>query len=281
MVLRIDSRRSSSAAGLVVVIPTYCERESLPWVLDRLLSLECDRELQLWVIDDASPDGTGDLVRSEATRDDRLRLVERPTRAGRGAAVIDGLQRIVSSLPPSEAALIVEMDGDGSHDPAHIPALVAAAAEADVVLGSRYVSGGRAELTSARRALSRLANFFAARVLGLTPRDCSTGFRCYRRQALERIDLATLTTGGHATHIELLYRLQRAGLAIGEVPIHYRPRRRGRSKVSPLEVVRVGASLLGLLRASPGGHGSPEPDGAAGVSALRAGRRSSLRGRVW
>ena len=138
------------------------------------------------------------------------------------------------------------MDGDGSHEAVSLPPLIAAADDADVVIGSRYVSGGAADLSGKRRLLSKLANAFAGTVLGLPYADCSTGYRCYRREVLEAVDVDKISSGGHAAHLELLYKLHRAGATIAEVPIHYRTRAAGESKVTLAETLRVAWVLMGV-----------------------------------
>lgn len=234
---------------VTVMIPTYRERQVLPTVLDDLWAAIPESDVSVWVLDDRSPDGTGDIVRSLCDSHESLALLCPTMRRGRGGAVLLGIQHWLALRENAGTGagvdLVAEMDGDGSHDPAALVPMLEAAREHDVVLGSRYIPGGRASLAHRRRALSWLANLFARWVLGLPYRDCSTGYRCYQRTALERLDLDAISCQGHATHLELLFKLHRAGARIGEVPIHYAARKGGESKVEAAEVVRV---LLSLVR---------------------------------
>lgn len=227
---------------VTVVIPVYCERDTLPPLIAAIFSQEMDVALEVWIVDDNSPDGTGRAVDDLRTTYPTLRLVSRPEARGRGAAVMDAFGRLVESPAPPD--LIVEMDGDGSHEAASLPSIIAAASDAEVVIGSRYVPGGAADLSGKRRLLSKLANAYARIVLGLPYADCSTGYRCYRRGVLEKIGISQIGSGGHAAHLELLYELDRAGVTVAEVPIHYRVRTAGESKVTLSETLRVAWVLL-------------------------------------
>ncbi len=227
---------------MAVVIPVYCERETVPGLVTEIFEQPVDGDLEVWVVDDNSPDGTADAVKELCTRLPGLELLSRALPQGRGAAVIDAFGRLLAREHPPD--LIVEMDGDGSHEARSLPALVAAADGADVVIGSRFVAGGGADQGFRRRMLSRLANGFARTVLGLPYDDCSTGYRCYRREVLSKIDLESVRCGGHATHLELLFRLHRGAAEIVEVPIHYRARCGGDSKVTLAETLRVARVLL-------------------------------------
>ncbi len=231
-----------------IVIPVYCERATLPQLVNEIFRQDGDVELEVWVVDDNSPDGTAAVVEELMQRFDRLHLMSRRRPEGRGAAVIDAFGRLLELPAPPD--FIVEMDGDGSHEAASLRPILAAAASAEVVIGSRYVAGGAADLSGKRRLLSRLANGFAATVLGLPYTDCSTGYRCYRREALGAVDLDAVRSGGHATHLELLFRLHRSGVSIAEVPIHYRVRAGGKSKVTLGETLRVAWVLLRMRLAA-------------------------------
>lgn len=251
----------AGAQRVAVVIPVYCEKDTVPILVRELFAQPVDAELEVWVVDDNSPDGTAAAVEELCPELPRLRLLSRPQPRGRGAAVLDAFQRLLQrSDQPVD--LLIEMDGDGSHEAASLVPLIAAAAEADVVIGSRFTVGGGADLSHRRRLLSKLANGFAGAVLGLPYDDCSTGYRVYRRQALEQLDLADLSCGGHATHLELLFELHRAGARIVEVPIHYRPRGGGDSKVTIAETLRVGAVLLAMRISAAMKKGPRQPPGA-------------------
>ncbi len=241
---------TSIARRVAVVIPVYCERDTLPTLVREIFEQSVDVDLQVWVVDDNSPDGTAAAVQELRPRLPGLELLSRQAPEGRGAAVMDAFARLLSADQPPD--LIVEMDGDGSHEARSLPSLIEAADHADVVIGSRFVDGGGADQGFKRRMLSRLANGFAGTVLGLPYDDCSTGYRCYRRHVLAETDLASIGCGGHATHLELLFRLHRGGADIVEVPIHYRARRGGDSKVTLRETLRVARVLL-RMRMSAGG----------------------------
>ena len=239
---------------MAVVIPVYCERDTVPTLVREIFAQPLDADLQVWVVDDNSPDGTAAAVEELRPELPGLELLPRGNPEGRGAAVLEAFTRLLALENPPD--LIVEMDGDGSHEAAGIAPIVAAAGDADLVIGSRYVAGGGADLSGRRRLLSRLANGFAATVLGLPYADCSTGYRCYRRETLAALDLESIRCGGHATHLELLFNVHRSGFDVVEVPIHYRARRGGESKVTLKETLRVAMVLLRMrLRTRKAGQG--------------------------
>jgi dolichol-phosphate mannosyltransferase len=233
---------ATGARRVTIVIPVYCERDTLPTLVREIFAQPVDAELQVWVVDDNSPDGTATAIEELRPELPGLVLLSRGNPEGRGAAVLDAFARLLELESPPD--LIVEMDGDGSHEAVSIVPIVAAAARAEVVIGSRYIAGGGADLSRRRRLLSRLANGFASTVLGLPYADCSTGYRCYRRETLAELDLGSIRCGGHATHLELLFNLHRLGVDIVEVPIHYRARQGGESKVTLKETLRVARVLL-------------------------------------
>lgn len=246
-------------ARVAVVIPVYCERQTVPTLVREIFAQSIDADLEVWVVDDDSPDGTAQAVEELRAELPALRLLSRPAPDGRGAAVLDALARLLASASPPD--LIVEMDGDGSHEARSLGALLAAARSADVVIGSRFIDHGDADMSPRRRLLSKLANGFAGTVLGLPYADCSSGYRCYRRAVLAALDVPSLRSGGHATHLEMLFGLHRAGARIVEVPIHYRARRGGDSKVTVKETLRV-AAVLARMRVSAArkrGPGSRDP----------------------
>jgi dolichol-phosphate mannosyltransferase len=239
---------------VAVVIPVYCERETVPALVREIFAQPIDADLEVWVVDDDSPDGTAQAVEELQAELAGLRLLSRGAPDGRGAAVLDVLGRLLASAAPPD--LLVEMDGDGSHEARSLAALLAAARDADVVIGSRFIDHGDAEMSPRRRLLSKLANGFAGSVLGLPYADCSSGYRCYRRAALTALDLPALRSGGHATHLEMLFGLHRAGARVVEVPIHYRARRGGDSKVTLKETLRV-AAVLAAMRLSAARRRAP------------------------
>jgi len=219
----------------VVIVPTYNERDNIDVLLDDLLSLPVD--LSVINVDDNSPDGTGAAVDAWAARyPDRVQVVHRAGKLGLGTAYIAGFRRAL------EAGFdrIMTMDADFSHHPRYIPSLLDLSRAHDLVIGSRYVAGGGTlNCTAKRKALSQGANTFAKVMLGLRAQDCTAGFRCYRRQVLQAIDLDSIRSNGYSFLIEMIFYVQRRGFSIGEVPIIFEDRRRGTSKISQNEVIRA------------------------------------------
>jgi dolichol-phosphate mannosyltransferase len=219
----------------VVIVPTYNERDNIDVLLDDLLSLPAD--LSVINVDDNSPDGTGAAADTWAARyPDRVRVVHRAGKLGLGTAYIAGFRRAL------EAGFdrIMTMDADFSHHPRYIPSLLDLSRAHDLVIGSRYVAGGGTlNCTAKRKALSQGANSFAKVMLGLRAQDCTAGFRCYRRQVLQAIDLDSIRSNGYSFLIEMIFYVQRRGFSIGEVPIIFEDRRRGTSKISRNEVIRA------------------------------------------
>jgi dolichol-phosphate mannosyltransferase len=228
-----------------VCLPTYNERENLEPML-RALGAHGVRVL---VIDDNSPDGTGELADRLASELDYVEVLHRPTKDGLGPAYIAGFRAALRN----GAERILEMDCDFSHDPADVPRLVAATDDADVALGSRYVAGGSVRNWGfLRRAISAGGSFYARVLLSSGIRDLTGGFKCYRREVLEAIDLAAIRSRGYAFQIETTYRAQRAGFRVVEVPITFADREVGGSKMSRsivLEAIwKVPALRLAALR---------------------------------
>ena len=211
----------------MVVVPTYNERDNLPLVVQGVLAHEGFRIL---VVDDGSPDGTGALADELAAAHPGLvSVLHRTGPRGLGRSYVDGLRRALQT----DAALIVQMDADLSHDPAYLPALAAAAAGFDVVIGSRYLNGVSVVNWPLHRIfLSAFANRYIKAVTRLSPSDCTSGFRCWRREALAQIPLDRVASAGYAFLVEMLYRATQNGSRIGEVPIIFVERRQGHSKVS-------------------------------------------------
>jgi dolichol-phosphate mannosyltransferase len=219
----------------VVIVPTYNERDNIDVLLDDLLSLPVD--LSVINVDDNSPDGTGAAADAWAARyPDRVQAVHRAGKLGLGTAYIAGFKRAL------EAGFerIMTMDADFSHHPRYIPSLLDLSRAHDLVIGSRYVAGGGTlNCTAKRKALSQGANTFAKVMLGLRAQDCTAGFRCYRREVLQAIDLDSIRSNGYSFLIEMIFYVQRRGFTIGEVPIIFEDRRRGTSKISRNEVLRA------------------------------------------
>ena len=193
------------------------------------------------VIDDDSPDGTGEIADRLAAEQPRVSVLHRATKEGLGPAYIAGFRRALGD----GAELVLEMDCDFSHDPDDVPRLIEAAGDADLVLGSRYVSGGRIESWGAlRRFVSRAGSLYAQALLAAPVHDLTGGFKCYRRVVLERIDLDAVSARGYAFQIETTYRALRAGFRVVEIPITFVDRRVGESKMS-------GAIVLEAMRQVP------------------------------
>jgi dolichol-phosphate mannosyltransferase len=209
----------------VVCLPTYNERENVEPMLRAL----GDKGVQVLVIDDNSPDGTGELADRLADELDYVGVLHRERKEGLGPAYLAGFRRALAD----GAELVLEMDCDFSHDPKDVPRLVAAAADADVVLGSRYVGGGAVRNWGAlRRFVSAGGSWYARVVLGAPVRDLTGGFKCYRRAVLEMIDLDAIDSKGYAFQIETTYRALRAGFRVVEIPITFVDREAGGSKMS-------------------------------------------------
>jgi dolichol-phosphate mannosyltransferase len=189
-----------------------------------------DKGVSVLVIDDNSPDGTGELADRLAEENYHVEVLHRPRKDGLGPAYLAGFQR---ALADPEVGLVLEMDADFSHDPADVPRLVAAAANADLVLGSRYVEGGSiGNWGRVRRFISSGGSWYARVLLGVGIRDLTCGFRCYRREVLETIDLGAIDSRGYAFQIEGTYRTLRAGFRVVEIPIRFIDREHGGSKMS-------------------------------------------------
>jgi dolichol-phosphate mannosyltransferase len=216
---------------LVICLPTYNERDNLEPLTRRLgeVLTEARVDAQVLVIDDSSPDGTGELADRLAGELPHLSVLHRPQKDGLGPAYIAGFRWALEQ----GANRVLQMDCDFSHDPADVPRLVQAAEKAELVLGSRYVSGGgTANWGGGRQAISRFGSFYARTVLGVPIRDLTGGFKCYRREALERIPLERIRTRGYAFQIETTYRALVAGCRVVEIPIVFSERRAGGSKMS-------------------------------------------------
>jgi dolichol-phosphate mannosyltransferase len=211
-----------------VIVPTYNERDNLPQLASAVLAREGYR---LMVVDDGSPDGTGQVADELARQwPGRIDVVHRQGPRGLGRSYVDGMQR---ALAEGTADVICQMDADLSHNPDHLPALVAATAAHDLVIGSRYLKGISVVNWPLRRiVLSTTANGYIRAVTGLSARDCTSGFRAWRREALARIPLGSVISDGYAFLVETLFEAAQRGCRIGEVPIIFIERREGQSKLS-------------------------------------------------
>lgn len=219
-------------ARALVILPTFNERENLPVVIAQLMR---HADVSVLIVDDQSPDGTGaiadDLARTHPGRVDVMHRVDRP---GLGRSYIDGI-RLALTRPVD---VICQMDCDLSHDPGQLPTLIAAAGQADVVIGSRYIPGGRiVNWPMRRRVLSRLANAYIRSITRMRPHDCTSGYRCWRREALARLPLDRFGSEGYSFLVEMLYIASTIGFRIAEVPITFVERRLGESKLSSAVLV--------------------------------------------
>jgi dolichol-phosphate mannosyltransferase len=235
---------------LIVCLPTYNESANIERMVRALGEIFARENLaaRVLVIDDSSPDGTGELAERLARTLPYVRVLHRAVKQGLGPAYLDGFGQALAE----GAELVLEMDCDFSHDPADVPRLVAAAQSADVVIGSRYAGGATRNWGVIRRAISRSGCLYAQGMLGLSIHDLTSGFKCYRRTVLERIDLDQISSKGYTFQIETTYRAVRAGFRVVEVPIVFTERQVGSSKMSGgivLEAIwRVPALRVSAMR---------------------------------
>lgn len=242
--------------GALIIIPTYNERENLPQVVGQLLSQPVD--LEILVVDDNSPDGTGALADELAGRDSRVHVLHREAKNGLGRAYLAGFDWALKR----DYELVCEMDADFSHNPADVPRLIEAAKthQADLVLGSRYRDGIRViNWPLERLLLSITAAKYVQAITGMSISDPTGGFKCFRRRALEAIDLGTVQSNGYSFQIELTHRVWRRGFKIVEVPIIFTDRFQGTSKMSK-EIVREALWMVWKLWLENGLRRHPAPD---------------------
>lgn len=211
----------------LVIVPTYDERKNLQPLVQQILTQS--ERLDVLVIDDASPDGTGEIAEALANDDERVHVIHRPRKLGLGTAYIDGFRFALEH----NYELVFEMDADFSHDPRHLPEFLELADDFDVVIGSRYTRGVTVvNWPMGRLLLSWLANAYARTVTGLPLNDLTSGFKCYRRKVLETIDLDGIHSTGYAFQIETVFRADRAGFRLVEIPIVFVDRNVGSSKMN-------------------------------------------------
>jgi glycosyltransferase involved in cell wall biosynthesis len=225
----------------LVLVPTYNESQNIERVYGRIFkhAKGCD----LLFIDDNSPDGTGEIAERIARRDRRVKVLHRPEKGGLGTAYIEGLRRGLAA----GYRYIVAMDADLQHDPVSIPRMLDLMKDYDLVIGSRYVTGGvMANWGRGRVFISALANLLARWILGLSPRDCTGGYKCYKADLLRKVDLGGIYSRGYVFQVEILHRLERAGARVAEVPIIFRIRHFGASKLSVGELLHFGWTILRL-----------------------------------
>ena len=219
-----------------IILPTYNEMENLPWISEAILAAL--PEAILLVVDDDSPDGTGRLADELAANDPRIRVRHRVAKEGLGPAYLDGFGVALAG----RADVIVQMDADGSHDPTALPSLIRPVldGDADLVIGSRYIAGGQVEdWPASRRLISRSGSLFARVVLGLRQHDLTGGFKAWRASTLSAIPFDGINAGGYVFQIEMTYRASRSGARIREVPITFRDRVAGKSKMSRRIIVEA------------------------------------------
>lgn len=229
-----------------VVIGTYNEAENLAPLLDEVRRALSGFDYRVVVVDDRSPDGTGELADAAAAKDRRISVIHRPGKLGLGSAMTLGMRRALAD----GAEVVVTMDADLSHPPEALPRLLAAIKSgADVAVGSRYVAGGRISGWSlTRRLLSAGANALTRLMIGSRVRDNTGNYRAFRHSVFDRLDLTGIHSEGYTYFIEMLWALQRQGLRIAEVPIHFQDRRAGASKIPRVYMLQAFALLLRLSR---------------------------------
>lgn len=236
----------------LVVIPTYNERANLPVLVRGLMQHDNVRVL---VVDDQSPDGTGQVA-DELGKEfaGRVSVLHRTGKKGFGRSYIDGLQHALAE----PVDVLCQMDADLSHDPRHLPDLIAATADADVAIGSRYIPGGAiVNWPKRRRILSRVANIYIRAVTQLAARDCTSGYRCWRRSALAALPLDRFISDGYSFLVEMLFVASRGGCRITEVPITFVERREGESKVSKAVLIESAITPWRLIADSESRRKAP------------------------
>ena len=228
----------------IVIVPTYNEADNIDDLVSQLLALPVD--LGVLVVDDNSPDGTGEMADKWVERNpERVFVVHRPGKLGLGTAYIAGFNLALNEL---QSGRIMSMDADFSHNPRYIPSMIDLSQSNDVVIGSRYVAGGGSSNCSRKRIwLSKIANLTARALLGLQARDTTAGFRLYNRRVLQSIPLDQVFSSGYSFLVEMLFMCQRRGWDIGEVPIIFEDRRKGTTKISRNEVFKAQYTVFRLF----------------------------------
>lgn len=226
-----------------MIVPTYNERANIERLVENVLAQ--DARLDMLIVDDASPDGTGEIADSIAAQSPRVRVLHRAAKLGLGTAYVEGFRWALAR----DYAFVFEMDADFSHDPGHLPRFLEALAHADVVVGSRYQNG---KVTVVNWPISRLilsygANVYARAVTGLPLFDATGGFKCFRRKVLESIDLTRVRSNGYAFQIEMSFRAWKQGFRIAEIPIVFHDRTEGESKMSR-RIIREAIWMVWRLR---------------------------------
>lgn len=245
------SRPAADLLSTVVIVPTYNERENIEELVGRIL--DQGKGVEVLVVDDNSPDGTGDLAAEMGAANPRVHLLRRPGKLGLGTAHIAGFRWALAR----DYERIITIDADFSHPPERIPAMLQASLGSDLVLGSRYIEGGGHENWPWRRVfLSSMSNLVARKALRLEPADCTGAYRCFRRSLLERIAFDNIISLGYSFQEEMLWHCSHRGFRISEVPITFRDRQAGQSKIS-LREVWGGVSTIVRLMFTPEGRKEP------------------------
>ena len=229
---------------LFVIVPTYNEKENISDLVGDILGLEIkDTETGIIIVDDNSPDGTGEIADSLAAADPAVCVIHREGKLGLGTAYIAGMRLALEK----KGDCIMTMDADFSHNPSYIPDIIKAMGSSDIVIGSRYVSGGGTRHWGLKRIiLSKTANLIAKLMLKFEANDCTAGFRCYRRAVLEAVNLDNIFSNGYSFLVEMLYRCRSKNFRVGEVPIIFVDRTRGKSKISRKEIYKAMLTLVKL-----------------------------------
>ncbi|MBU4185022.1 MAG: polyprenol monophosphomannose synthase [Proteobacteria bacterium] len=226
----------------VVVVPTYNERDNIESLIKEIILLP---DLDILVVDDNSPDGTGAIVAGLARENPRIHLLTRTKRKGRGSAGVAGFKMALNM----RAQWIIEMDADFSHHPRHIPDLLAHIKDYDLVLGSRFMTGGAdRDRGIVRHMVTCLAGVYVRALLDLNIRDISSGFRCFRREVFEKVDLDDMISAGPSIVLEILYKVCLSGFRVKEVPIVFRDRRQGETKLDTITLLETLVMVLRLRK---------------------------------
>ena len=246
---------------IYVIIPTYNEKDNIAALVEQILALEI--KPRVIIVDDNSPDGTGQIAAGLARQNSRVFVIHRQGKLGLGTAYIAGFKRALSE----GAERLITMDADFSHHPAYISDLVTLADHFHITIGSRYVpQGGVLNWSWQRRFLSWGANLFARTALGLKAYDCTAGFRCYHREVLLNIDLDQIFSNGYSFLVEMIFKCQQKGYTVGEIPIIFANRERGQSKISQREIYKAMYTVMRLfvsrLKPKPLSQISPFPSGS-------------------
>lgn len=230
---------------ITIVIPTYNEKENIQDLIYEILALRLNFDLSILVVDDNSPDGTGEIVKAMAEREKRIHLLTRKKRRGRGAAGIDGFKSALKMKPD----FIIEMDGDLSHRPQFIPLLLKYGETYDLVIGSRFVKGGKdLNRSILRKLVSSLAIHYVRYQLRVPVKDINSGFRCFKRKVLEKVDLDNLISVGPSIVQEILYKVFLMNFKIKEVPVIFINRRKGKTKLNLLTLIETLIMVLKFKR---------------------------------